>query len=689
MTGALVVIAFLIFAGLMIARKLPALLAVPCMAIAIAVVAGVPADGIGTIVASGSVLLAKYIVTLIFGALLGRVAIETGIAETIVAYAAEFGGERPLVVSLVMCAAVTVLFTTLTGLGAIIMVGTIVLPILMTLGVPRTTAATLFLMSFGLGFALNLAQWTFYETLFGVARADLVRFGAVVFAVQAFVLLAYALVRERRMRGYATLAVAPATPARKGAPPWALVAPILPLVLFATPLHVDALVAFAISALYAVLATKPRESVRILVASAIRGVEDVAPALLLMIGIGMLLATTKAPAVAAAVTPLVAAVTPRSPFAYVVVFGLLSPLALYRGPLNPFGVGIAVYSVLASLHALPAVALAAAVMAVVQVQNVCDPTNTQNVWVANFTGVGVEKITRLTLPFQVAVSTIAAVCAVLFGTALFGHAPFAIAFGSPASAGTLPAQALPGAGLFAPDAIRNTVGIGTDGGANSLVAADTIARDLRAWKGLSVVTAALDPALSDCTRKPFDAFLRVTVERSVTLSGTTADANAYLMDCAGWSVEEWHESRTFAGEPSRDAVRELALRLAFRLRVWTHERPTLAAMLLARGLAYDPARDLAPTWYFTLVKTDDGYMRALVRPGGPAWDAGLRTNDVVDQVDGRFWWEYGTYQTQRKAYDGKPHTFVITRANVKDDIPIALGKPFAPPLREAPETRPF
>jgi len=38
------------------------------------------------------------------------------------------------------------------------------------------------------------------------------------------------------------------------------------------------------------------------------------------------------------------------------------------------------------LAAVLAVALVAAVMAVVQVQNVCDPTNTQNVWVANFTG---------------------------------------------------------------------------------------------------------------------------------------------------------------------------------------------------------------------------------------------------------------------------------------------------------------
>ena len=144
-----------------------------------------------------------------------------------------------------------------------------------------------------------------------------------------------------------------------------------------------------------------------LVAAWIRGIEDVAPATILMIGIGMLLVAANTPEVQGAVTPLVAAIAPRSPLAYVVLFGLLSPLALYRGPLNPYGVGIGVYTVLATLHVLPAVALVAAVMAVVQVQNVCDPTNTQNVWVANFTGIGVERITRLTLPWQVAVATLA------------------------------------------------------------------------------------------------------------------------------------------------------------------------------------------------------------------------------------------------------------------------------------------
>ena len=127
------------------------------------------------------------------------------------------------------------------------------------------------------------------------------------------------------------------------------------------------------------------------------------------------------------VAPLIGAVAPRTPLAYVIVFGLLSPLALYRGPLNVYGVGIGVFTVLATMHVMAPVALVAAVMAVVQVQNVCDPTNTQNVWVANFTGIAVERITRLVLPYQVGVATLAVLCVVVFGRALFGIAPFSSA----------------------------------------------------------------------------------------------------------------------------------------------------------------------------------------------------------------------------------------------------------------------
>ena len=155
-----------------------------------------------SVVTLGAVKLAPVYATLFFGALLSRVVLSTGIAETLVTYAAEFGGDKPLVLSLLLCAVVAILFTTVTGLGAIIMIGTIVLPVLMTVGVPRATSATLFLLAFGLGYILNIAQWKFYSTIFGVDRTTFQSYAFVIFAVQAVVLDR---VRDRARPGHARL----------------------------------------------------------------------------------------------------------------------------------------------------------------------------------------------------------------------------------------------------------------------------------------------------------------------------------------------------------------------------------------------------------------------------------------------------------------------------------------------------
>jgi len=646
MSGIAIVAVFLLLAGLMVARKLPALLAVPLMAIAMAAIAGNAPAAVADVVSRGAVQLAPVYATVIFGALLSRVVLATGIAETIVTYAAEFGGDRPLVLALILCAAVALLFTSVTGLGAIIMIGTIVLPVMMTVGVPRVTAATMFLLAFGLGYILNIAQWKFYRDVFGVDQSQVQSYIYVLFAIDALVLIAFALIRGRSTRDYATFAIAGAPP-RKRAGPWALLTPILPLVLFAG-LHVDALVAFLIAALYGVLVTRPREIVATLSAAFIRGVEDVAPAVILMMGIGMLLVAAKTPDVQAAVTPVIAALAPRTPLAYVVVFGLLSPLALYRGPLNPLGVGIGVYSVLATLHVLPPVALVAAVMAVVQVQNVCDPTNTQNVWVANFTGIAVERITRLVLPYQVGVATLAVVCVVVFGRALFGVAPFTAAV---AGAAGLP--------IGAPAASNGVVAVVAGSPAAEPAAYQVAAAIGRGWKPFRALREPAVETQRDCSSAPYASIVRVSVELD--------DVGLQLFDCAGWSVDQWHAQ---GGDVRADALGDLD-----RVRVWMREHPELAANVFGRGIAFDPSAP-RPTYFFTLFKTSDGIMRALVRAGGPAWIAGLRTGDIVDKVDGRFWWEYGTYQTQLRAYDGKPHTFDLTRGN-RHDIHVALGEPYA------------
>jgi len=652
---------FIAAAALMYLRLLPALLAVPLMALGIAAVAGAGPAGLESTIADGTVKLAPVIVTVIFGALLSRVTMSTGIAETIVTYAAEFGGDRPAVLALALCAAVAILFTSLTGLGAIIMVGSIVLPIMMTIGVPRKTAATLFLLAFALGYIFNIAQWTFYTKTFGVERAQLQPYALALAGLDLAALVAFAVVRFRTTRGYATWALAPEEPlARKRAPWYALLAPVLPIVLYFA-VGASPIVAFALAALYGAVTAAPRKTIPTLVAAAIRGTEDVAPAVILFMGIGMLLVATGLPSVKASLAPLVAAIAPRSWVGYVVLFGLLSPLALYRGPLNLFGVGIAVYTVLAGLGVLPAVTLVAAVMAVVQVQNACDPTNTQNVWVANFTGVSVAEITKLTLPFQVGVATAATIAVALFGGTLLGVQPFAL--GTPAAAQTLAASPSPQPGLLAPITADGTiVVVPGDASPASALAADQI-RSRLAHDGalrLANTTDVADASSTDCAAKDYTAIVRITA--------ADTEVGLALSDCADWPVDVWYVPRT-------SDVRVDALAAFVRMQNWSVDRPRVAGNLFGRGLAYSDA-NRRPTYYYTLFKTSDGQMRAFVRAGGGAFAAGMRTNDIVEKLDGKYWWEYGTFQTQARAYDGQPHRFVVQRG--ARELEIVLARPFVP-----------
>ncbi|MBV8067846.1 MAG: hypothetical protein JO113_07705 [Candidatus Eremiobacteraeota bacterium] len=681
MAATLILIVFAFFAVLMYRRWMPALVAVPAMSIVMALVAGVPAAKLGPIVAGGAVRLAPFYVAVIFGALLGRVTIETGIARRIVDLAAEYGGENPLALSLGFSAIVALLFTALSGLGGIIMIGSIVLPIMMTAGVPRTIAATLFLMAFALGFIFNIANWTFYITFFGVAREELIRYAVVLAIVDAAALVLYAVIALRRERAYAAWAARAEPENAPRVPAVALITPLLPLVLYYA-LKIDAAPAFLAAAVFGVAVTRPSAAVQRLVAAAIRGVEDVAPAIVLFMGIGMLLAATQQPQFAVALRPLVGGAWLRNPVAYVLLFGIASPLVLYRGPLNPFGVGIAIFTALYAAHVLPPVILVAAIMAVVQVQNVCDPTNTANVWIANFTGVPIDAITRRTLPYQTAVAIAGTLAVVLAAPAIFGIRPFAPVVTPARASETLP-------GFYAPPAARNRIGVDDDASVLGRTAADAVTLGLKdsPWHALRVHE---DPNANDCAAKRYAAYVYVTASTFTIVEGTDLDIGLRLQDCGGWIVAVWHDHEVLAHcrpdssarpqglaqsewrQCAADAARALALQGVARLSAWAAAQPVRSANLFGTGVAALPGDK--PTYFYAFFKTDDGNLRAFVRAGGPAYVAGLRSGDAIEKIDGLDWWEYGTYQSERRAYDGKAHVFDVLRAGRA--MQITLGAPF-------------
>ncbi|KKC28680.1 putative transporter protein [Caldanaerobacter subterraneus subsp. pacificus DSM 12653] len=425
--GILIILVFVFFAYLMVTQKMPALLALPSMAIVIAIIAGMPLNYIfSNIIGAGAVRLQGAMAAAIFGAILAQIINKTGISDNIVRTAAELGGDRPIAVALAITFAVALIFTSLGGLGSVIMVGTIVLPILMSVGIEPVIAASLLLMGLNLGGLFNVMNYAFYQSALNLDMATIKSFALAFGIIAAVVLLLFIFINVPKKKTVAAWAMSTETQEEKPRVSWyALLTPIIPVLLLfiwplifkdaeGKPIQIDIISAMLIGILYGILTTKPREIKNLLTSSIIEGIKDVAPALGLMIGIGMLLLAVMDKTTAALISPIISKILPTSKIGYVLFFIILSPLALYRGPLNLWGLGSGVAALMISAGTLPPQAIMGALIATGNIQGVCDPTNTHNVWTAYFTNTDTTTILKKTLPYMLIVVLLDIIYVALF-----------------------------------------------------------------------------------------------------------------------------------------------------------------------------------------------------------------------------------------------------------------------------------
>ena len=408
--GLLILLIFLAAAGLMYTRRMPALLALPVMAVLIATVAGVNQPDwtvasvrdllFGKVLTEGSRRLAGAMVTTMFGAILSQVVMRQGIAQQLIRWAAEYAGDRKLLLAIILYLAVASNFAALSGLGAVIMVGSLVLPILVSSGFTPLYAATVMLLGIAIGGIFNPANWKLYIELLGLPEKT-VQFHAVQVAVIMACVSMFYLLFEGRRQSKVFAWAAPAVDWDEEAlkvPLIAMVTPILPPLLMRLLAWPD-IPSFVVAILFGCVTTAPRRMVTNLTAAVLEGLKDVSPVIGLFLGLGMTLNATMDPACQAIMEPFLAKVLPSSPFGYVAFFTLLAPLTLYRGPFNLYGLGAGFAALMAKSAVLPALAVMTAFMSVGQVQSVCDPTNTHNVWIAQFVHISPDRILKHTLPY--------------------------------------------------------------------------------------------------------------------------------------------------------------------------------------------------------------------------------------------------------------------------------------------------
>lgn len=431
----------------MYSRRISALLALPIMAVGIAAIGGIPpADILKDVINAGVLKLHSAYATTMIGAVLAELINKHGIAKSMVRWVAEFAGDSPFLLGLLMTLVTALLFSSLGGLGAVIMVGTVVLPVMLSLGIPAAVAGGLYLFGINLGGMFNLANWALYKDVLKLEQDQIVGFVVPFAGILSAVLIAFLTIELRRLSnlkfalgallilgfGFAGIfsrsSILGAAVAKTGPlpesftgtgvllgllvlfaiyrqrhklsdlPGIAFVTPAVPLLLVLA-FQWDIISAFIVGITYGVLSTWRKDSVNVLTRSIIEGAQSVIPAVILMMGIGMLLCAVMHKAIAGALAPLFAASIPTHALWFVITFTVAAPLALYRGPLSLWGMGSGLVVLMKESSKLSGAAIMGMLMSVGQLQGVCDPTNTHNVWIATYLGTDTQVLLRKTMPY--------------------------------------------------------------------------------------------------------------------------------------------------------------------------------------------------------------------------------------------------------------------------------------------------
>ncbi|MYW62602.1 TRAP transporter large permease subunit [Streptomyces sp. SID8379] len=414
--GIVILLLMLAGVGLILTRKLPTAFALVLVGVAIAAVTGAPFTGknsiVDTVLQEGSVMLAATMLAVLMGSWLGKLLEETGIAGTLVRKIVEFGGDRPTIVALGVLA-VSALVGTVTGSApAAMLAGIIGIPAMIAVGVPKVTAAGTILMGISVGVPFELPIWQFFSTALDLPIDTVKGFMLKLFPFALVAAVAYVLIETRRkgvehawsLTSAAEPKAKPKRSVRLGDAPWyALLAPAVPLIL-ALGFELAIIPSLLAGVLFAlVTTTKPREMNKRMLRTLYAAFEVAAPPIVLFVAIGILLAAVKLPESVSALEPLVKAVTPHHPVVFVLVFTLLAPLCLYRGPLNVYGLGAGIAGVLIAAGIYPAVAVLGLTTSYNQVFGVADPTSTQTVWAAQYSGVSPQQVMLRTMPYVWAV----------------------------------------------------------------------------------------------------------------------------------------------------------------------------------------------------------------------------------------------------------------------------------------------
>ena len=358
-----------------------------------------------TIFDGGPTSFGPTAVYIIFGSWFGRILVETGIASTIIRNAVELGGDKPGLTCILLNLVTALIFTTSYGPGAVVAIGVIVFPIMLSLGIPKPLAAGSFCMSVGCGLYFNQSLLTQAASFMAVGEDTYVignawyAFAAVAFVIHFLSIVVMVLLNTKKMKAHAWAAAPVDT--SKNVPAIAMLTPILPVVL-AIALKLSMIPAILVSVIFALITTgniKSWRKIADLVQKTFHdGVSDVGLVLAFLMFLQMF--CKAAGMIKGLLAPIIAPILPSSMFLMFLLFGLFGILAMYRGPLTIWGAGMALFVIVAETTGWPLAVLYPLfyIPCCTVNTNIC-PTQSWNMWAIGYTQVSVKDFMKTTMPF--------------------------------------------------------------------------------------------------------------------------------------------------------------------------------------------------------------------------------------------------------------------------------------------------
>lgn len=384
-------------------------------------------DVLTYVFADGPANYAKSIlVNVFFGAFFGRILIDTGIAATLIRKVVELGGDKPRITMALLCIVTAVIFMSMTGIGPVISIAVIVLPIMLSLGIPSPIALFSFMGSIMAGIFGNIVNFKQYQAIFAgfnpAAEAytynDYFMIGVIGMVVSLVIVLLVSNLTMNKKAAHAWAATS--SSANDNAPfiSWiSVILPVLGVVLLKLPI----ILGFILSGIYALLTTGKLKGTysdicRLFAKLFTDGAIDVAP----MVGFLLTLAMFNNAANYAApyFTAILGGFIPTTALMLCVAFAVLTPLGFFRGPMNLVGCGTAILAVVIATLPNAPVAFLYPLFAITTVApQHLDITQSWVAWGFGYTKVSAKDYMKMSIPTGWIIGII--MCAIVF--VLYGN----------------------------------------------------------------------------------------------------------------------------------------------------------------------------------------------------------------------------------------------------------------------------